>query len=69
MPFVGEVEKKVHDRTLNKNAKYNSKTWKQCSPEAKKLTQALLCKNHEKRLPIDDILKHNWLENQDENNK
>jgi hypothetical protein len=53
MPFEGNektMEKKVTDK--KKQAKFNSKAWKQCSPEAQKLTKALLDKNADNRLDV-----------------
>jgi len=69
MPFEGVIEKKINYKTLNKSVKYSSKAWKQCSPEAKKLTQALICKNHETRLSINDMLKHDWFKSVADNKR
>lgn len=62
MPFTGNekaLQKKVTDK--KKQPKYNSKAWKQCSPEVLKLTKTLLDKNADSRLDVSDIISSPWL--------
>ena len=62
MPFHHKYRHKLDYMVKFKQAKYNDKAWKQCSPEAKALTMGLLEKDLAKRLTIKDILDHPWLQ-------
>lgn len=62
MPFQGELDKVMRQVADPKvKPKFNSKAWKQCDPEVKRLAKGLLLKDPNKRMDLNEVRRSKWL--------
>eukprot|EP00484_Ammonia_sp_Unknown_P001990 CAMPEP_0197023322 /NCGR_PEP_ID=MMETSP1384-20130603/4039_1 /TAXON_ID=29189 /ORGANISM="Ammonia sp." /LENGTH=722 /DNA_ID=CAMNT_0042451517 /DNA_START=22 /DNA_END=2190 /DNA_ORIENTATION=+ len=60
-PFWGDTEVDVAHNILSQRVRLDPDDWSHVSDNGKRLVLGLLEKNPNKRLSVDDILKHTWL--------
>lgn len=63
LPFDNEnSDKEIARQTIYEEPNYNANIWKSISKEAKDCVMGLLEKNQDKRLTINKLLNHHWLD-------
>ena len=63
LPFDHETsEKEIARQTVYDPTPFPSSVWKTISPEARMFVDNLLNKNPDKRMTIQEVLQHKWLQ-------
>ena len=62
LPFDHEDDKEVARMTISEPPKFSSSRWSNVSQEAIDFIKKCLCKSAEKRMTLQEALKHKWLE-------
>jgi calcium/calmodulin-dependent protein kinase I len=62
LPFDDDKDSEIARMILNVDPNYSFGRWKTASTEAIDFTQRLLCKDKDKRMTLNEVLKHAWLQ-------
>lgn len=61
LPFDDDKDSEIARMIINNEPNYTFGRWKTASPESVEFTQKLLNKDKDKRMTLDEALKHTWL--------
>ena len=61
MPFLGSSIEAIEERIVNQQLTFNGPKWSNVSEASIDLVKNMLCKNHEARYDIADVLLHPWV--------
>lgn len=60
LPFDDEEDKEIARQTIQDAPDFSFDPWPTVSNNAKDIVKKLLEKNRQKRIPLEDTLKHEW---------
>jgi serine/threonine protein kinase len=62
LPFHGKTDEETCDRVIHSAFKYPTKYWDHITPEAIRFLKAVLNKDPQKRLTVQEALRHEWFQ-------